>query len=78
MSYFHILEINPLLLASFANIFSHSVKCFFIKFMVSFVQKFLSLIVIFFFLVFISITVGDESKKILLWFMSEYSAYIFL
>ena len=52
MSYFHILEINPLLLASFANIFSHSVKCFFIKFMVSFVQKFLSLIVIFFFVCF--------------------------
>ena len=52
MSYFYILEINPLLLASFANIFSHSVNCFFIKFMVSFVQKFLSLIVIFFFFCF--------------------------
>ena len=35
MSCLYILEINPLLFASFANIFSHSVSCLFI-FMVSF------------------------------------------
>ena len=29
MSYLHTLEISPLLVASFANIFSHSVGCFF-------------------------------------------------
>ena len=41
----YILEINPLSVVSFANIFSHSVCCLFILFMVSFaVQKLLSLI----------------------------------
>ena len=29
MSYFYVLEINPLLVASFLNIFSHSVGCIF-------------------------------------------------
>ena len=32
----YILEINPLSVASFANIFSHSESCLFILFMVSF------------------------------------------
>ena len=36
MSYLYILEINPLSVASFANIFSHSVSCLFILLMVSF------------------------------------------
>ena len=41
----YILEINPLSVASFANIFSHSVGCLFVLFMVSFaVQNLLSLI----------------------------------
>ena len=45
MSCLYILEINPLLDASFANIFSHSVGRLFVLFMVSFaVQKLLSLI----------------------------------
>ena len=45
MSCLYILEINPLLVASFANIFSHSKGCLFVLFMVSFaVQKLLSLI----------------------------------
>ena len=45
MSCLYILEINLLLVASFANIFSHSVGCLFVLFMVSFaVQKLLSLI----------------------------------
>ena len=40
-SCFYILEINPLSVASFANIFSHSEGCLFVLFMVSFaVQKF--------------------------------------
>ena len=38
-------EINPLLFTSFVNIFSHSLGCLFILFMVSFaVQKFISLL----------------------------------
>ena len=42
LSCLYILEINPLLVTSFANIFSHSVGCLFILFMVSFaVQKLL-------------------------------------
>ena len=45
MSCLYILEINPLSVAWFANIFSHSVGCLFILFMVSFaMQKLLSLI----------------------------------
>src|SRR5574342_229837 len=45
MSCLYILEINPLSVASFAIIFSHSEDCLFILFMVSFaVQKLLSLI----------------------------------
>src|SRR5574337_853230 len=45
MRYFCILEINPLSVTSFANIFSHSVGCLFILFMISFaMQKLLSLI----------------------------------
>ena len=40
MSCLYILEINPLSVASFANIFSHSEDCHFVLFMVSFaVQK---------------------------------------
>ena len=65
MSYLYILETNPLSVASFANIFSHSVGCLFILFMISFaVQKLLSLIRSHFF---ICITLGGGSKKILLW-----------
>ena len=73
MSCLYILEINPLSVASFANIFSHSVACLFILFMVSFaVQKLLSLIRSHLFIfVFISITLGGKSKKILLQFMSK-------
>ena len=71
MSCLCILEINPLLVSSFANIFSHSVGCLFILFMVSFaVQKPLSLIRSHLFIfVFIFITLGGGSKKILLRFM---------
>ena len=45
ISCLYVLEINPLSVASFANIFFHSEVCLLILFMVSFaVQKFLSLI----------------------------------
>ena len=73
MSCLYILEINPLSIVSFANIFSYSEGCLFILFMVSFaVQKLLSLIRSHLFIfVFIFITVGGISKKILLWFMSK-------
>ena len=67
MSCLCILEINPLSVASFANILSHSVGCLFILFMVYFaVQKLLSLIRSHLFIfALISIILGDGSKKIL-------------
>ena len=72
MSSLYILEINPMSVASFVNIFSHSEGCLFISFMVFFaVQKLLSLIRSHLFIFdFISITLGGGSKRILLWFMS--------
>ena len=67
----YILEINPFSAASFANIFSYSVACACGLFMVSFaVQKILILIRSHLF-IFIFITLGGGSKKILLWFMSK-------
>ena len=73
MSCLYLLEIKPLSVVSFANIFSHSIGCIFILFMVSFaVQKLLSLIRSHFLIfAFISITLGNRSKKILPWFMSK-------
>ena len=72
----YILEIKSLFVASFANILFQSVDCLFILFMVSFaVQKLLSLTRSHLFIfVFISIHLGDGSKKVLLRFMSECSA----
>ena len=68
MSCLYILEINPLSVDLFANIFSHSEGCLFVLFIVSFaVHKLLSLIRSHLFIVvFISITLGGGSKKILL------------
>jgi len=62
MSCLYILEINHLLVAPFANSFSHSLGCLFVLFMVSFaVQKLLSLIRSHLFIfVFIFISVGYE------------------
>ena len=76
-----ILEMKPLSVTSFVNIFSHSVGCLLILFMVSFaVQKLLSLIrthLLIFAL--ISITVGGGSKKdIAAIYVKEYSASVFL
>ena len=75
ISCLYILGTNPLSVASFENILSHFIGCLFILvlFMVSSaVQKLLSLIKSHLFIfVFISVTLGDGSKKILLWFMSK-------
>ena len=61
MSCLYILEIKPLSVASFENIFPHSVGCPFILFMVSFaVQKLISLIRSYLFSFgFISFALGD-------------------
>ena len=73
MSCLYILEINPLSVDSFANIFSHSEGCLFVLFIVSFaVQKLWSFIRSHLFIfVFIFITLRVGSKKILLQFMSK-------
>ena len=67
------LEMNPSSVFSFENIFSDSMDCLFLFFMVYFsVQKLLSLIRFqFFIFLLIFITQGCESEKISLWFMSE-------
>ena len=64
---------NSLMVALFVNIFSHSVDCLFILFIISFsVQKVLNWISSHLFIfVFISITLWDRSKKILVQFMSK-------
>ena len=73
MNCLYILEINLLLVALFANTFSHPVGYLFILFMVSFaVQNLLSLIRSHLFIfVFIFIILEGGSKKILLRFMSK-------
>ena len=71
MSFLYILEINLLSVALCANIFTHSVGCLFVLFMVSFsVQKLLSLIRYQLF-VFICITLGGGSEKTSMRFVSE-------
>ena len=59
------MEINPLSVASFTNIFSHSESCLFILFMVSFaVQKLLSFMRSHLFIfAFVSFALGDRCKK---------------
>ena len=65
MSCLYILEINPLSIDFFANVFSDSEGCLFMLFIVSFaVQKLLSFIRFHLFIfVFISISLGGGSKK---------------
>ena len=78
MSCLYILEINPVSVPSFANIFSHSEGCLFVLFMVSFsVQKILSLTRSHLLIFFTFITSGGGSKKILLWFMSKSVLHMF-
>ena len=69
----YILDINPLSVLSFANIFSHLVDCLFILLMVSLaVKKLFSLTRSRLFIFsFVSFALGDRSKKILLRFMSK-------
>ena len=69
----YILEINPLWVSSFSNIFSLSIGYLFVLVIVSFaVQKLMSLIRSHLFIsAFISITLGYWLKKTLLWFLSE-------
>ena len=64
----YILEINPLSVVSFAMIFLHTEVCLFTLLLVSFaVQKLLCLIMSHLFtFVFISITLGGGSERILL------------
>ena len=61
MSCLYILESKPLSVASFTNIFSHSIDCLFVLFMVSFaVQNLVSLIRSHLFIfAFMSIALGD-------------------
>ena len=61
VSYLYILEIKPFFVTLFANIFSQSVGCLFILFMVSFAeQKLINLIQSHLFIfAFISIALGD-------------------
>ena len=68
-----ILEVKPLSVTSFADIFSQSLSCLFVLFMVSFtVQKLVSLIRSHLFIfAFISIALEDQPKKTLVQFMSE-------
>ena len=72
MNYLYILEIKPWLAALFADIFSHSVGCLFVLFVVSLaVQKLFSFIRSHLFtFVFFLIVSGDWPKKTLVWFMS--------
>ena len=73
MGCLYILDSNPLLVALFANIFSHSEGHLFVLLMASFaMQMLLSLIgSLLFIFVFIFITLGGGSKNILLLFMSK-------
>ena len=80
MSCLYILEMNPLSVASFANIFFHSKSCLFVLFMVFFaVQKLLNLIRSHLFIsAFVSITLGDRSKNTAGIYVKECSAFAFL
>ena len=75
------LDINPLSVISFANIFSHAVHHLFVLSMISFaVQKLLSLIRSHLSTFgFVSFALGDRSKKnIAAIYVKECSAYVFL
>jgi len=73
MNCLYILRVDLLLVTWFANIFSHSMGCLFVLFMVSIaLQELLSLIRLnLFIFVFIFITLGDGSKKIMPQFITD-------
>ena len=70
------LELNPLSVALFANIFSHSVGCPFI-FFYGFLYSAKALKSHLFIFVFLYITYRNGTKKILLWFMSKSVLHMF-
>ena len=72
----YMLDINPLLVISLTNIFSHSVSCLFILLIISFaVQKLLSLIRFQLFL--FPLLQEMDPKKIAAIYVKECSAYVF-
>ena len=79
MNSLYIWKSNPLSVIALVNIFSHSIGCLFILSMVSpSVQKLLNLVRSYLFsFVFISITLGDGSKKNLLCFNSKSILHMF-
>ena len=80
MSCLYILEINPLSVASFADVFSHSEGCLFVLFMVSFaVQKILSFIRSHLFIFgFFHYSRRLVIKDLAVIYVIECSAYVFL
>ena len=79
INYLYILEIKPLSVASFETIFSHSISCLFVFFLVSFaVQNLVSLMrshwLIF---AFISVALGDWPEKTLVTLMLENALPVF-
>ena len=81
MSCLYILEINPLSVVSFANIFSHSEGCLFVLFMVSFaVQELLNLIRshLFLFCFYSDYSRSWVKKDLAAMYVKECSAYVFL
>ena len=81
MNYLYILKINPLSVASFANIFSHFVSCLFIAFIVSLdVQMPLSLIryKFVYFCLYFHYSRRQTQKNIAVIYVKKYLAYVFL
>ena len=79
MSCLYVLEINPLSVASFAIILSHSEGCFFVIFMVSFaVQKLLSLIMSYLFIFSFILIRRSVKKDFAVIYVKECSAYVFI
>ena len=64
--YLYLSKINPVSVASFAIIFSHSKACLFICCAFFFLKLLFSIKFLSFIFVFISITLGGGSKRILL------------
>ena len=78
ISCLYMLDVNLLSVISFANIFSHSVSCLFILWMVSFaVQKLLSLIRYLCLFCFHFLCFWEMDPRILLWFMSKSVPFMF-
>ena len=79
MSCLYVLEINPLSVASFANIFSHSEGCLFVLFTVSFaVQKLLCLVRFVYFCFYFHYSRRWIKKDLAAIYVKECSAYVFL